>query len=509
MTDELEKLRGALEVLARVKKTDVRIIKYAKENVMDHKAALAAHCHLLAMGGGEDGGGGGDRGAREWRTALDAAAVALIDGALADMATMSTKTRMDMEGPWAGTMALGTILGVLAAAGADLLGGAAWGHAGPLLGNAYVVHSHLCISDKPLAKYSVADLLLAYEILGYRWWRLRPCAELRAYILALLHHGCMLIAQPGSARVHDVRALRRMVRRSGVARGSPIVYAGNGNLVLRVAGAGFRMLFMASLYKFWELGDPADLARDAGCRGDMCIDRVVERMRAFIERNARDLDASSSIKMDVLKDFPVMYVSHTDRDVFAQSQKMERERFQGVQILAKTGEANIACQNLRQGASLYQIVRLAREESPEYDAKFTYPVHIYGILMKLYVFAMPFHEAMADMDMEFENAFLVWEHFLDRQFAEVSSEPHPMLVNLMGRIHLVYQSKLYLCDAIEQALALWCVVCLNKHYGQVALVDVGAPIRSIIMPDPRGAAAAARDAMGEDVADVTEGDILE
>jgi hypothetical protein len=318
----------------------------------------------------------------------------------------------------------------------------------------------------------------------------------------------MLVAQPGLARVHDVNGLRRMIRQQPAnARSGPrVIYAGTGNLVLRVAGAGFRMLFMASIYRMWPLGDPADLAREAGCTGNMRIEHIVTRMRAFLEGNARDLEASSSIKTDVLKDFAVMFVSHADRDIFAQNQKMEEERFNGVMIISKTGEANIACQNLRQGASLYQIVRLAHEEDASYNTQFTFPVHLYGILMKLYVFAMPFQEAMADMGMEFENTFLVREHFLDRQFEEVAAEAHPMLVNIMGRIHVVYQSKLYLCDAIEQALALWCVVCANIHHGEVAHVDIGAAIKSIISPDVR---ASAYNFADEDVADITEGDILE
>jgi len=116
---------------------------------------------------------------------------------------------------------------------------------------------------------------------------------------------------------------------------------------------------------------------------------------------------------------------------------------------------------LREFVLVNQLVALSDERHPDYHERWTRAEHVYALLCKLSLA----NGVLFARDVNILIDYVIPEWEVPFAMPKFLSAREPVLVQIYGRMHVVFRGKLVLCTCTEHALAVWSLIIINKLGG--------------------------------------------
>lgn len=338
----------------------------------------------------------------------------------------------------------------------------------------YLLMMGLCVSKLPIEKYSVTNVLDAIALVACYWHKLDPCERLLNYLFRLYHRACIIVAQPGTSKVHDDSDYRRphSETKSGVK-----VYCANSRLLRSLCGQLTRMigntLFVTERDSTWAR---VLLGSKSKARGGIDIDEFIVRYREFMRGRASLVSNIGDGRAFVSKHFYRLIVTFGDIEEFMEQRDTEIPDPQSVMMITKSPEAQQAWSKLAQTILLDKIPQMMHEEDPDYFDRFAYAQHIYCLILKMYIFDL----SLKNFGFSVRDKHLIWEIDLPSMIPTLLMESGPFFVHMFGNINIVHQGKIYRCRCTEEAIATWSFIILHVYSGRIDNLDIHEPLREVL-----------------------------
>ena len=339
-------------------------------------------------------------------------------------------------------------------------GGPRWRCATEASGFAFVAQEELCVTATRVKSYTVRDLVRTVDLLALRWHRLRPHAELTAFLHALLHRACILAAHPGPARVFDAPEY------CCVLPGSDLHHLSRDGLRM-VSQPLLRMLYTADIERVLPSPDPPppDAAGLVAC------------VRAYMQRQVEQVKKLGPFKKQVSANFDRYMILHGDREKWTARRGVEEPRAPSL-VMTVRAFTKPADTRLREFVLVDRLVALTDERDADYHDRWTRAEHVLATLCKLYLATTVLAARNIDLFTDYATTDLELPFSLPR----FAGTREPVLVQMFGRIHVVFAGTLIRCICIEHAVAVWALVILNRLGGVFLNTDVAADLGRLLTP---------------------------
>lgn len=350
----------------------------------------------------------------------------------------------------------------------------AWDCKSPATKDKYLLMKGLCVSDSAIEKYTTTILLDAIALLATYWHRLDPCERLVNYVLRLYHRACIIVAQPGTDRVHDDEDFRKDI---GQSKKGNKMHSANSRLLRTLSGQLTRMLgnlyFVTERESTWAR---VLLRSKTKGRGGIDIEDFVPRYRQFMRGRAALVANVGDGRAFVSKHFYRLAVTFGDIEEFMEQRDTEVPDPQSVMMITKSPEAQQAWSKLAQTIMLEKIPDVMHEEDEDYFERFAYAQHIYCLILKMYIFDL----SLKNYGFSVRTKHLIWEIDLPSKIPMLLMESGPFFVHMFGSINIVHQGKIYRCRCTEEAIATWSFIVVHVYSGRIDNCDIHEPLREIL-----------------------------
>jgi hypothetical protein len=411
------------------------------------------------------------------RRAFDAC-VAGIDALLACMVrnfdTMCNFVNMRLVSPWSACMGLFSVMARLVVIVEDTWtvyrpndAGPRWRCSASALTWGYIATEALCVTDGRVKSYPLSDLLRTLDLLALQWYRITPHPDVRAFMYALLHRACIVVAHPGHARVFDVP---KYVAQIPQPQGQPPLFVLNDDGVRAVSTPIIRMLCIV----------------DIGCRcpdmplplADALLERSVAAVRRYMRTQIRLVMKMNTFKAEIAANFARYMIVHGDVEKWTFKRGIEAARAPSL-LMTVRAYTQPAYAMLRQFAMVDKMVELMDEREPTYFQRWTRAEHAYSHLCKLSVAGTP----VAAHGILLLQDYVIPELEIPGALPKFSRVHHPTIIQTMGRMHVFWEKKIIRCACIEQAIAIWALLILNQMGGILAQKYVAPGLRTLLVEE--------------------------
>jgi len=341
----------------------------------------------------------------------------------------------------------------------------------------YLLMKGVCVSDMPIEKYSTTTTLDAIALLATYWHKLDPCDRLMGYVTRLYHRACLIVAQPGTERVHDDEDYRARVN---ALEAQVPVYRANSRLVRTLGGQITRIFgivqFILERDSTWARTLLGSRSRS---RGGIKSAEFVKQYREFMCGRAALVANLGDGRAFVSKHFYRLIVTFGDIEEFMEQRDMEVPDPQSVMMVTKSPEAQQAWSRLSQTILLDKIPGVMHEEDVDYFDRFAFAQHVFCLIMKLYIFDL----SLKHFGFSVRDRHLIWEIDLPASIPLILMESGPFFVQMFGMINVVYHGKIYRCTCTEEAIAMWAYIVLHLYNGRIDHCDIHEPLRELLYGD--------------------------
>ena len=337
----------------------------------------------------------------------------------------------------------------------------------------FLLANKLCVSDKLVKSYTHDEMTMALYVLGVKWvgidWR--GHAELEQYLLGLLHRLCMLcicvdktihdIATGADGATRDKREIENEIYRINVLRS-------------RACMQLFKMLYIV---RFIASADKVMVPTDK----DDEIWRQVEHLRTYSIDLVKILTKTREAKAEIYAALPKIMILYGDVEMFVNKRGLENARPNSL-LMTVRSEAQQAMTLMHQFVILESVQRNMHDEDEDHFKRFTRMEHSYMLIFKAYMINMAIKDTKTEkkVDIDFFKDFIIYEHDILHFYDRFSKHDEPVVLHIMGKMHVFFKGKLYMCNCIEMAVVIWARLILNNCGGRIGTSDVTKQMRNIL-----------------------------
>lgn len=339
--------------------------------------------------------------------------------------------------------------------------------------NDYVLLNGLCVSELPIGSYTVQNVLDSIELLRLYWCRLPPSEELSYYLEMLIVHSCWLVGhiETGKPVLLDVPKYRSKI--SGHE-----AYISNTEMLRFLAGPLNRMRAIVE----FVLRVRTARARTSVRGGSAEMARMVKNVRAAIAEGAKTILDTMQVRSDIFDMVGIINVQFGEVERFAEEADTEPPSSRSLASACKGPEVQQALTYATRAIDMELVATTIREE--EDDFLETAPVLFlhYNVMIKMIVASTMLRQYSVSL----VDDFVLWEPQLPLRTATLGDETAPIFVHIKGMVHVHYASVLYHCRCVEEALAMWCWLVLEKLRGRIGDSDLTDGIRRFLFGERLG-----------------------
>ena len=364
---------------------------------------------------------------------------------------------MEKTGPWSTIMGIFVVMSTLLVILEDKEKTKPWQINYSATQLNYILVNECCVSERNIKSYTVGDMLVALRLLSVNWYRLYFHDELRTYLYGLLHRACILVGHPSYANVHDCDEFRDETP-------TPNLYMANTDLVRLFSMQLIRMLVIIEFPR-GRTSTPESFMQQ----------NYIQGIRDFVRKQADVLSKTREARTEINVLFPRLMVNHGDSELFVKMRGMEKARPASL-LMTIRPETQQANSQMTQFVMIERIPQFMFDDDVDYFEKWTRSQHAYSLLLKTYVINMPFKQYGID----FFNDYVIFEIDIPVFLNKITKHPDPLIIQLFGRLNVVFLGKLYMCSCIEHAISLWATIILEKRSGILVRKNIARALYEIL-----------------------------
>lgn len=354
----------------------------------------------------------------------------------------------------------------------------------------YLLDNGVVICEKKMKDYSVCDMVDALRLLNDNWHRLIPNPSVMTHLTRLFHRACFLVSCPGDQIIYDDDEYSVEIRHqtsnddNGNDGGDSSIVSMkscNSRLLRLLSGQISRMMsiimFARECDSLW--GHHFIESQEKANPSNFDFDGCAKRLRSVICNKAAFVAKFAEGRTFVSRCFYRLIVTFGDLEEFMDKQDMERPDPQAVMMTTKTPEAQQAWATLNQAMHLENVPVLMREEEPGYFDEFTYPMHIYNVVLKTYIIDLLLKETRFSI----RDAHIIWQTDLPVTIPSLMGKKGPFFIHYMGAFDVFFNGALYRCKSVEEAIIIWMFIVLRAFDGIIDGCDLTKVLKKILFDE--------------------------
>lgn len=327
-------------------------------------------------------------------------------------------------------------------------------------GFAYVAAQELCLTTTRIKSYTAVDLFRTIDLIALKWYRLEPHPDLRAYLMALLHRACILAGHPNTERAFN--SPKHCCR---VAH-SPTLYKLSRHGLRVASQVLMRMLFTVNIEQMAPRMEAPAEARDA-----------IPSVRKYFLEKAAEVKGLNMFKRQVGANYDRYMLKHTDREEWTDRRGMEKPRAPSL-IMTVSSYTKSATTRLREMTLVYPLIEKTDERDADYFERWTHAEHELATIFKLSMATT----VLDSRGIDFFTDYAITDLELPFSMARFRGKREPIMVQMFGRMHVMFNGQVIYCTCIEHAVAVWALVILNNLGGRFLQVDVTDDLKRLLAP---------------------------
>jgi hypothetical protein len=323
-----------------------------------------------------------------------------------------------------------------------------------------IIAMGLCVENRvPIGKYTVSKLLKAIRAVSMNWTTLEPSTTLLWYLLMLARRGFVVMNQPGHLETHNFEPMRKEV-----VVGAETYYSGNWDLLRRLSGGLVRMI---AALRFRLTVAPLDRPLPTKLQCDALTKILVEE--------ARKMEYMPTVRSESRALFNLSALEYGDMELYVENCNDDPAKPLDIIFTTKPPDIQQAWTQLNIAVIFHKLAEL-REDEPFFAQIYSPAYRFYSQNTKLLVV-----ESFLKLNtINFLGDYTIPEQVFISEKLNILRADSPLLLQSMGKFHVLYKERLCSCASLEIAIIVWADIILSTMSEKLNGINISEQLNRML-----------------------------